>query len=174
MSRQTKPKQLLALFDDETLLGKTVDRLEGLVPLENILILTNAVQEAAVRETLPRLPAENVIAEPAKRDTAPAIGLGVALVAARDPEASMVVLPADHLIEDTGAFRQLLGGALDVAGSSEALLTIGIPPTWPCPSYGYVQRGPEVSVPGLENHPPVFEVARFTEKPDPETAARFS
>ncbi|MCW0220249.1 MAG: sugar phosphate nucleotidyltransferase, partial [Prosthecobacter sp.] len=100
VSRDALPKQLLKLFGDKTLLEMTVERLKGLVPLENILILTNKQQEATVRTLLPQLPDENIIAEPEKRDTAPAIALGVGWVVARDPGATMMVLPADHLIQN--------------------------------------------------------------------------
>ena len=101
LSRNARPKQLLNLFGDETLLDQTLARLEGLVPRENVLILTNAIQEEAVRGIASSLPPENIFAEPAKRDTGPAVALGIGLVAARDPEATMMVLPADHLIQAT-------------------------------------------------------------------------
>ena len=89
LSRKSRPKQLLALFGPETLLEATLRRLDGLVPAKNILILTNADQEAAVRALAKSLPAENIVAEPAKRDTAAAIALGVGWVAARDAQAEV-------------------------------------------------------------------------------------
>ena len=100
LSRASRPKQLLSLFSDATLLEQTLDRLDGLVQLENILILTNRDQEAAVRELASKLPAENIVAEPAKRDTAAAIALGAGWISLRDHHATMIVLPADHLIKD--------------------------------------------------------------------------
>ena len=142
LSRNAKPKQLLNLFGDTTLLAQTIARLEGLVPVENILILTNAQQEAGVREIASMLPAENIFAEPAKRDTAPAVALGIGLVAARNPDALMMVLPADQLIQDTAAFHAVMRDALAIAEKSDGLVTIGIKPTWPCPSYGYIERLP--------------------------------
>ena len=141
VSRDALPKQLLKLFGDKTLLELTVERLKGVIPTENILVLTNTQQEAKVRELLPQLPQGNIIAEPEKRDTAPAIALGVGWVAARDPSATMIVLPADHLIEDEAAFQKVLNGAAYAAESSGALVTIGIKPTWPCPSLGSVEVG---------------------------------
>ena len=108
LSRNAKPKQLLDLFGTGTLLEQTIRRLDGLVPLENILILTNADQEAAVRECCPMLPYENIVAEPAKRDTAAAIALGAGWIARRAQNATMVVLPADHLIRDTAAFQDTI------------------------------------------------------------------
>src|SRR2546430_10396706 len=92
----------------DLLLEETVARLEGLVPCERILILTNAEQEAAVRQLLTAFPKENIVAEPAKRDTAAAVALGTGWVAARDHAATMIVLPADHIIADGAAFQETL------------------------------------------------------------------
>ena len=173
LSRDARPKQLLDLFGQGTLLEHAIRRLEGLVPLENILILTNSKQVEAVRETASMLPAANVFAEPAKRDTAPAVALGIGLVAARNPEAVMLVLPADQLIQDTAAFQNVMRDALATASVSDGLVTIGIHPTWACPSYGYIERGEPALIPGLTcDHPP-FEVRRFREKPNPELAEDF-
>jgi len=174
LSRNEHPKQLLKLFDDETLLEKAVNRLEGLVPPEQILILTNPVQLNATRAALPDFPAENVIAEPERRDTAPAIALAVGWVAARDPEATMVVLPADQLVTDHDAFRETLAAAGSAANEADAVVTIGIKPTWACPSYGYVERGRRATISGLSDDAPAFfEVERFREKPSPQLAEEF-
>jgi mannose-1-phosphate guanylyltransferase len=171
LSRDSRPKQLLDLFGDGTLLEHAIRRLEGLVPLENILILTNEKQAAAVRECAPMLPPENIFAEPAKRDTAPAVALGIGLVAARDPDAVMMVLPADQLIRDTAAYREVMRDAMAVAEKSDGLVTIGIQPTWPCPSFGYIERGIAADLPGIGHVP--HEVIRFREKPSPELAEQF-
>jgi mannose-1-phosphate guanylyltransferase len=180
LSRKLRPKQLLSLFSDETLLESTLPRLTGLVPLENILVLTNSDQEEAVRRLLPYLPAENVIAEPAKRDTAAAIALGAALISRRNPNATMAVLPADQLIRDVSGFQQTLRTAAQMAEASGRIVTIGIQPTWPCPSYGYIERGRrlkagEFTPPGVapEGVAQVHEVKRFREKPNPELAEMF-
>ncbi len=172
LSRDRLPKQLLRLFGDKTLLEMTVQRLEGLVPKQNILVLTNQQQEQAVRDLLPDLPAENILAEPEKRDTAPAIALGVGWVVARDPGATMLVLPADHLIENTVEFQRVLAQAARAAEFGSSLVTVGITPTWPCPSYGYVERGQRASLPGADEIP-LYEVARFREKPNPDLAEHF-
>lgn len=173
LSRDAKPKQLLNLLGDSTLLNQTIARLEGLIPKENILILTNQLQLEAVREVAAELPAENIFAEPAKRDTAPAVALGIGLVAARDPEATMVVLPADQLISDVDGFQSVIADAVTTAQQTSALLTIGIKPTWPCPSFGYIERGDlSREVPSGLKHPP-YEVACFREKPNPELAEKF-
>jgi mannose-1-phosphate guanylyltransferase len=173
LSRNDKPKQLLDLFGHGTLLEQTISRLEGLVPLENILILTNSLQVDAVRGIASMLPAENIFAEPAKRDTAPAVALGIGLVAARNPDAVMMVLPADQLIKDTAAYQSVMRDALEVAEKSDGLVTIGIRPTWPCPSYGYIERGESASISGASCAHAPFEVKRFREKPDPKLAEQF-
>jgi mannose-1-phosphate guanylyltransferase len=173
ISRDAQPKQLLKIFGNKSLLEMTVERLEGIVPKANILILTNQQQESAVRKLLPKMPKENIIAEPEKRDTAPAIALAVGWVAARDPQATMMVLPADHLISDLVEFKRVMLGACQAAESSSALVTVGIKPTWACPSYGYVERGRRASFVGMESAPAIYEVARFREKPNPDLAEHF-
>lgn len=174
LSRDTRPKQLLKLFGEDTLLQHALKRLEGLVPRENILILTNREQESEVRAILGEaLPAENILCEPAKRDTAPAIALGIGWVAARDVNAVMLVLPADQLIQDEAAFRSCMAGAIDVAHKTQAIVTIGIKPTWACPSYGYIERGRRSQIAGLDENTVVYEVQRFREKPNPDLAETF-
>lgn len=173
LSRNARPKQLLDLFGNGTLLEQTILRLEGLVPLENILILTNAQQIDAVREVATMLPAENIFAEPAKRDTGPAVALGIGIVAARNPNAVMLVLPSDQLIQDTQAFHSVMSDAIATAVCSDGLVTIGIRPTWACPSYGYIERGELADIPGLDCKNPPVEVTCFREKPSAEIAEQF-
>ena len=168
-SRRSRPKQLLKLFSERTMLEETIARLDGAVPLERIFVLTNTEQEAAVRAACPHLPPENIVAEPAKRDTAPAVALGVGLVLRRDPEAVMAVLPADHLIQDVTAFRRDLLAGAEAAADSGALLTIGIRPTWACSGFGYIEQGPRAN----QGNPAIYEVKRFREKPNAETAKSF-
>lgn len=173
LSRDARPKQLLNLFGDTTLLNQTIDRLEGLIPKENILILTNQLQEAAVREVASDLPAENIFAEPAKRDTAPAVALGAGLIAARDPEATMVILPADQLIQDVDSFHSVMRDAIATASHTDALVTVGIKPTWACPSFGYVERGAKATITGLALENPPHDVVKFREKPNAQLAEQF-
>src|ERR1051326_4090520 len=123
LSRRARPKQLLKLVSPRTLLEETVVRLKGLVPNERILVLTNVEQEDAVRELLPNLPTENIVAEPAKRDTAAAVALATAWVAARDHQAVMLVLPADHVIKDEAAFQKTMRTAARAAKETGALVT---------------------------------------------------
>lgn len=168
-SRRARPKQLLQLFSDRTMLEETIARLGGAVPPERVFVLTNREQEAAVRAVCTHLPAENIVAEPAKRDTAPAVALGVGLVLRRDPQAVMAVLPADHLIKDAEAFRRDLLAGAEAAAASGALLTIGIKPTWACPGFGYIEQGKRAN----DTEPAIYEVQRFREKPDAALAESF-
>src|SRR5918998_870077 len=174
LSRRSKPKQLLQLISERTLLEDTVTRLDGVIPRDRILILTNVEQEAAVRALLPDFPAENIIAEPAKRDTAAAVALGAGWVAARDHMATMAVLPADHVIKDTAAFQRTLLTAAFAAQETGALVTIGIKPTWASPGFGYIQQGPPVQFrTSTDLGVAVHRAERFREKPNPELAESF-
>ncbi len=173
LSRRAKPKQLLKLLSEQSLLEDTLARLNGFVPPERILILTNQDQEAAVRAMLPHLPPDNIVAEPAKRDTAAAIALAVGWVARRDPGATMLVLPADHVIRDTAAFQRDLAAAALAAEQTGALVTIGLKPTWACPGFGYIELGEPVRAEGCPQAPARFNVRRFREKPAPELAQVF-
>ena len=174
LSRRARPKQLLQLVSEKTLLEETLTRLEGLVPPERILILTNTEQEAAVRALLPDFPPANIVAEPAKRDTAAAVALGVGWVAARDHVATMVVLPADHVIKDRAAFQKTLQAAAFAAEETGALVTIGIKPTWACPGFGYIEQGAPVHLrSSLHADADVRHVSRFREKPNAELAETF-
>src|SRR5438874_1650048 len=172
LSRRTRPKQLLRLVAQQPLLEQAVTRLEGLVAPERLLILTNVDQEAAVRELLPQMPNENIVAEPAKRDTAAAVALGVGWVAARDHSATMIVLPADHVINDTAAFQKTLTTAATAAEETGALVTIGIKPTWACPGFGYIEQGEPVRLRG-DGKIVVHRVVRFREKPNIDLAESF-
>src|SRR5438128_2182176 len=172
LSRRNRPKQLLRLVSERTLLEETIARLEGLVPSERILILTNVDQEKAVRDLLKSFPKQNIIAEPAKRDTAAAVALGAGWVAARDHAATMLVLPADHVIADRAAFQETMKTAAAAAEETGALVTIGIKPTWPCPGFGYIEQGEPVRLRG-ENKIAVNRVVRFREKPNPDLAESF-
>lgn len=169
-SRSKAPKQLLPIVGDESLLAQTVRRVEGVVPLENVFVLTNAEYAGAARQACPMLPAANVVAEPVGRDTAAAVGLGALLVGLRDESASLAVLPSDHVIHDAAAFRKVLSGAFEAAEAGEYLVTIGIAPEFPATGYGYIQRGETCMKLGCL---PVYGVKRFVEKPNLETAKQY-
>ncbi|MGF1678044.1 MAG: mannose-1-phosphate guanylyltransferase [Candidatus Methylacidiphilales bacterium] len=171
LSRNQTPKQLLRLFSDETLLGETVKRVVDLVPADHLSILTHQTQVDATRKALPHFPPAQIIGEPAKRDTAPAAALASALAYREHPDAVVVLLPADQLIRDTEAFRLQISDCVTRAQSSDALITLAIPPTFPSTGYGYLDLGGEVACGshGTRFHP----VTRFVEKPDTETAQTY-
>ena len=173
LSRRARPKQLLRLVSDKTLLEETLARLDGLIPRERILILINAEQERAVRKLLGDFPKENIVAEPAKRDTAAAIALGTGWVAVRDHAAIMVVLPADHVITNRQAFQDTLALAAEAAEETSELVAIGIKPTWACPGFGYIEHGKPVNLRKRPDYELIHRVVRFREKPNPDLAESF-
>src|SRR6267142_7159528 len=173
LSRRNRPKQLLHLVSERTLLEETVARLEGFVPTERILILTNIEQEKGVRDLLEGFPKQNIIAEPAKRDTAAAVALGAGWVAVRDHSATMIVLPADHVIKDTAAFQETLTAAAAAAEETGALVTIGVKPAWACPGFGYIEQGEAVQLRSVAPAGGVHRVVRFREKPNADLAESF-
>lgn len=175
-SRAALPKQLLPLAGATTLLEDTVARLDGLVPLERLMIVTSARLLPAVRQQLPAVPEAGLVGEPCKRDTAPCIGLAALLVARHDPEAIMAVMPSDHCITPAPAFRAAIRQAEAlVAAAPDRLVTFGIRPTYPAEGFGYIQEGEPIpsaaSASGEQTSAPVHRVARFKEKP-PASVAR--
>ncbi|MDO4410848.1 MAG: mannose-1-phosphate guanylyltransferase [Akkermansia sp.] len=170
LSRDKRPKQLQKLLGGTSLMCQAIQRLQGLIPTENIFILTNQIQEEEVRLQAPGIPADNIITEPIRRDTAPAIALGIGLIKAANPNAVMMVIPSDQLIRDEQAFRLLMQDALETASVEDALITVGIKPSWPCPSYGYIERGSIIST---NTAHPCHEVIQFREKPDVATATTY-
>src|SRR5437764_7395040 len=131
VSREKTPKQLITLLGNRSFLQQAVDRVLPLVPIKNILIITNEVQAPEVRKQLPKLPKANVIAEPIGRDTCAAVTLGAALVGARSTTGVMAVLPADHVIHDAKKFKQILADSFDLASRGQVMGTSGIKPHEP-------------------------------------------
>jgi mannose-1-phosphate guanylyltransferase len=173
LSRRARPKQLLRFVSENTLLEETIARLDGLVPPERVLVLTNVEQEKSVRELLTNLPRENIVAEPAKRDTAAAVALGTGWVALRDHAATMLVLPADHVIKNRAAFQETMRIAAAAAEETGGLVTIGIKPTWACPGFGYIEQGEPVRLRNGADKNAVRRVVRFREKPNVDLAESF-
>src|SRR5882762_5215360 len=167
LSREQTPKQLLTLLGNRSFLQQAVDRVLPLVPIKNILIITNGAQAPEVRRQLPKLPKENVIAEPCGRDTCAAVTLGAALVGARSTTGVMAVLPADHVIPDEKKFQQVLADSFDLAGRGQAIVTIGIKPTGPDTGYGYIRIGEPLPPPrGVKSYKTTFfKAEQFIEKP---------
>src|SRR5580704_5462657 len=144
LSREQTPKQLLAILGKKSFLQEAVERVLPLVPAKNIFIITNEVQAPLVRKQLPKLPKDNIVAEPVGRDTCAAVTLGAALVGARSTTGVMAVLPADHVIPDAKKFQQILSDAFDMAAQGQAIITVGIKPTEPATGYGYIHVGQEL------------------------------
>ena len=170
LSRRKRPKQLLTLFGQGTLLEQTVKRIRGLIPAERTYILTNELLRDEVQRSLPSIPPDQIVAEPAARNTAPTIGLAAHEILRRNPDGVMVVLPSDHVIRKPGVFRRCLRAACQFASAEGRSVILGLKPTEPHTGYGYVRLGAkEDSLNGQE----VFRAKRFTEKPPLATARRY-
>lgn len=160
-SRKNFPKQFLSLTNDgRTMLQLTVDRILPLTAIEDIFIVTNRDYKSLVKEQLPGIPDENILCEPAGRNTAPCIGLGAVHIERRYGDALMMVLPSDHLIKYNSMFLTVLSEACRLAEENTNLITIGITPSYPETGYGYIKFNPE------ERRGQAFSVERFVEKPD--------
>jgi len=169
-SRTATPKHLLRLLGEETLLEQTVRRFETVVPLEQIFILTNTAQIDSTIAAIPFLPRENIIAEPAKRDTAPAAALATGIARSRHADAIVALFPADAMIHDTATFRRQLAEAAEFVASNPAILTFSITPTHASTGFGYLQLGAEIEAAGTSRF---VVVERFVEKPDAARAEEF-
>jgi mannose-1-phosphate guanylyltransferase len=170
-SRIARPKQFLNVVGEATLLQNTLSRMQGLVPAERCYVVTHERYVTQTHEQLPALPPDNIFAEPVGRNTAPAIAFAAARLLEQDPDATMIVLPADHLIRNVAQFHAVLRVALEKAEEPGALVTIGITPTHPSTGYGYVQvnHGGDLDDEVLRAYP----VRTFAEKPNVATAERF-
>jgi len=170
LSTETRPKQFLSLFSDQSLFQQTLARIEPMVKPERILVMTNAHFVPLVRKQAPQIPVENIIAEPMRRDTAAAIALAALLVKQRFGDVTMGVLTADHVVEPTDAFLHALRSAQQEAQETKALYTFGIEPDYPATGYGYLELGEKTYEKENLRH---FRVHRFKEKPDLETALEY-
>jgi mannose-1-phosphate guanylyltransferase len=170
-SRVARPKQFLTLAGDRSLLQQAMDRLEALVAPGRAWVITGETYRTETARQLPALPHDHIVGEPCGRDTAPCIGLAAALVARHDPDAVMIVTPADHVIEPAQEFRRAAHAAAQAAEEYPgALITFGIPPTFPATGYGYIQRGPEVA---RRQDVSICKVLKFHEKPTADRAEAF-
>ena len=168
LSRRRMPKHLLTLFNSSPLICETLDRILPFTPVENILVVTNGQQYPLIKKNLPGLESSNFLIEPVGRNTAPCIGLAAIHIRKIDPTAMMIVLPADHLIDNVEEFHYCIHKAVEIAREEQCLMTIGIPPTRPETGYGYIQRNSDCS-----GDPLVGTVKTFAEKPNLATAERF-
>jgi mannose-1-phosphate guanylyltransferase len=169
-SRQYRPKQFLNVFGEATLIQNTVARLQGLIPPERCLVVTHERYVQQTCDQLPAVPTENILAEPISRNTAPCIAYAAVHLLAKDPDATMVVLPADHLIQNVRQFHRVLEVAIQKAQQPGALVTIGIAPTHPETGYGYIQFDGTIN---MKEEPRPYAVRTFAEKPDLATAESF-
>jgi mannose-1-phosphate guanylyltransferase len=161
-SRMRTPKQLLNITGGETMLRETATRLEPLIPLRDLWVVTNVEQAAAVRRELRGVPASHVLAEPLGRNTAAAIGLAAIHLAHQRVDGVMAVLPSDHHILDAKRYRAFVSAAMELARVAGNLVVLGIPPSRPETGFGYIERAKIAARPrGI----PAFAVKRFTEKP---------
>lgn len=170
-STKKLPKQFLSLFGDKTMIQNTAERIKTLIPQERIMVVTNDNYVDLVKDQLPSVPNNNIVGEVVAKNTAPCVAIAAEMLYKKDPEAVMVVLPADHHIEDPDAFNQYLKTAIEKAESGENLVTIGIQPDRPETGYGYIHGDDSVKeeLAGNVLHP----VKAFKEKPDEETAKQF-
>jgi mannose-1-phosphate guanylyltransferase len=171
MSIEARPKQFLSLFGERTLLQASYDRVAGLVPPEQVLVLTSANFVDLVREQLPELPEQNVVGEPMRRDTSAAVALAALICRERFGDPVMAVLTSDHLIQPVDEFQSTLqSAARGATGAGGALYTIGILPTYPAEGFGYLHRGALLAEDEGVQH---FKLQQFKEKPDRVTAERY-
>ncbi len=170
-SRKNVPKQFLSLTDDgKTLIQLTVERLESLVDIEDTFIVTNKDYKDLVLSQIPNIPEENILLEPVSRNTAPCIGLAAMHIKKKYGDATMIVLPSDHLIKYNEFYIDTLRAAIDYAKEDNNLITIGIMPSYPETGYGYINFERNVDNSRGNN---VYKVNRFVEKPDLNTAKEY-
>ena len=168
LSRKRRAKQLLALDGKQTMIQQTVARLTAMAAPSRFWIITNDDLRPAILRQLPKLPAKQIIAEPAGRNTAPAIGLAAFLLLRQDPDAVLGLFPSDHVIADPAQYRATLSTAIEIAAAGENIVVLGIRPTRPETGYGYIEAG----APDHDGASSV-RVRRFTEKPNVVTAKQF-
>lgn len=171
MSTPERPKQFIDVLGcGRTLLQLTYDRFKGLVPDENVWVVTSAVYGDMVAEQLPMIPKKNILLEPCRRNTAPCIAYVSWRIKAQDPYANMVVTPSDHVVMDVPEFRRVIESALSFTLDSDAIVTLGMKPSRPETGYGYIQA--DLSSASVRNNE-IFRVDSFREKPDVATAKRY-
>ncbi|TKK64647.1 mannose-1-phosphate guanylyltransferase [Ilyomonas limi] len=167
-SRVSYPKQFLDILNTgKTLIQWTFERYNQFIPAENIFVVTSQEYVHIVEQQLPGLPAQNIVAEPSRKNTAPCIAYMAFKLQQKDPDATLIITPSDHLVLDTEEFERISGEALAFAKEHNAFVTLGIKPTYPNTGYGYIQHETESVAPN------VFKVKTFTEKPDIELAKTF-
>jgi mannose-1-phosphate guanylyltransferase len=170
LSRRLRPKQLLPITGRKPMVAETVARVRAEIPPERLWVVTHRDQAEQVRTALPEVPPDHVLAEPSARNTCACAGLAAAVVGARDADAILVTMPADHDIAPTESFARTIRAACESVRQHDGFVIFGIRPTYPATGYGYIRRGETAhAVDGT----PVHRVLAFREKPDAGTAAEF-
>jgi mannose-1-phosphate guanylyltransferase len=171
LSRKRRAKQLLALDGKQTMIQQTVARLAPMAAPSRFWIITNDDLRPAILRQLPKLPPKQIIAEPAGRNTAPAIGLAAFLLLRHDPDAVLGLFPSDHVIAEPAQYRATLSRGIEIAAAGDSIVVLGIRPTRPETGYGYIEAAsPEDDAPDQQGS---LRVRRFTEKPDLARARQF-
>lgn len=169
LSRSSKPKQFLKVFNDKSFLQNTVDRVIPLINKENIYVVTNKDYEEKIKDELDNINPDNIFTEPKNKETATCIGLSAIKLLKRDKDAVMVVLPSDHHIDNEKVYTETLSQAVEVANKRRGIVTLGINPTRAETGYGYIEMGTRIQ----SSQIPTYKVTRFTEKPNIEVAKDF-
>jgi mannose-1-phosphate guanylyltransferase len=165
LSRKSTPKQALALTEERSMFVVTAERLQPLIPLERVWVVTNADMAEVFKKQTPGIPASNYVIEPSAKDSGPAMALGLAYIQAADPEATVAILSADHHIANEAEFRRVLALAGENAARGH-IVTLGIKPTFASTGFGYIEQGEALDT-------EVFRAVRFTEKPKEEIAEQY-
>jgi mannose-1-phosphate guanylyltransferase len=169
-SRTHLPKQFLNISGNKSMIQQAVARLERIMDIQQVFVITNELYAELIRVQIPHLPEENIIIEPLGKNTAPCVGLAAIQIEKRYPGSTMIVLPSDHIIKDEGEFVRILNTAAEVASKDQNIVTLGITPLYPETGYGYIESsGQIVQTGGVEVH----GVSRFVEKPDSKTAEKY-
>ena len=171
MSTPERPKQFVdVLGTGRTFIQMTVDRFKGILPAENVWVVTSQAYKDIIAEQLPEVPCGNILLEPCRRNTAPCVAYAAWRIKSIDPKATIVVSPSDHLVLDTPEFQRVVKSAMDFASTSDAIVTLGMKPTRPETGYGYIQT--DMSCPSARNKE-IYRVDSFREKPDLATAEKY-
>ena len=171
MSTAECPKQFIDVLGvGKTLLQMTVERFGKLIAPENIWVVTNQSYANIVREQLPDMPADHILCEPCRRNTAPCIAYVSWRIKSNDPKANIVVTPSDHIVMNTEEFQRIVQACMAFTADTDAIVTLGIKPTRPETGYGYIQADPASSSPRNKE---IFRVDSFREKPDLKTAKQY-
>ncbi|NCN50987.1 MAG: NTP transferase domain-containing protein [Candidatus Pacebacteria bacterium] len=170
-SRKQTPKQFLKLVGDETMIQIAANRITSLVPWDRVIVVTNALYKDEVHQLLPEVPVQNIIAEPAKRDTALAMLVGSLFAKSKDPDAVIINMASDHIVTNKAEFLRVMNAAAQVAYRKTDLVTVGISPTRPSTGFGYIKISHDIEK--LAKGLSLFKVESFTEKPNEATARGF-